>query len=108
MYTTFKFSIQQWNEELARVAQAYAEMCQFRDNPNRADNVSFPTVGESLSASNTRSPNYTEFVERSWFNQRVNYDYQTNMCSSPGSCTDYVQVSMSCACVLTSKVQECL
>ena len=74
------------------MAQAYAEMCQFRDNPNRADNVSFPTVGESLSASNTRSPNYTEFVERSWFNQRVNYNYQTNMCSSPGSCTDYVQV----------------
>ena len=85
--------MQEWNTELAGVAQAYAEMCIFRDNPDRADQApSFPTVGENLSASNTRTPNYTEFVERGWFSQRVNYNYDTNMCSSPGSCTDYTQV----------------
>lgn len=85
-------SSQQWNEELAEVAQAHAERCNFIENSNRAENVSFPTVGENLSATDARPPNYTELVERSWFSQRTNYDYQTNMCTTPGSCTDYVQV----------------
>ncbi len=83
---------QQWNEELARVAQAHAASCSFSDNTNRADNVSFATVGENLSASNAGTPNYTLFVEMGWFSQRDNYNYQTNMCTTQDSCTDYIQV----------------
>ncbi len=83
---------QQWNEELARVAQAHAASCSLSENTNRADNVSFATVGENLSASNAGAPNYTRFVEMGWFSQRDNYDFQSNMCTTQDSCTDYIQV----------------
>ena len=75
------------------MAQNHAEMCVFARNPNRAIQApSFATVGENLAASITQNPNYTMFVELGWFNQMPNYDYVTNMCSSPGSCTAYTQV----------------
>jgi len=69
------------------MASEYAMQCMFMENMNRTDGV-----GENLAASSGRSPNYTLLVERSWFSQMANYDYQTNMCSSPQSCVDYIQV----------------
>ncbi len=95
-HTTLLHVLQDWNEELAAVAQAHAERCSFTENENRAENVSFLTVGENLSATNANTPNYTRFVEMAWFSQRVNYDYQSNMCTSQDSCADYIQVVYKC------------
>ncbi len=62
-------------------------------DPDRASRVpSFDTVGENLSAVGSRTPNYTSLIEFGWFNQRGNYDYVSNTCSSPSACSLYLQV----------------
>lgn len=81
---------QQWNDELAMVAQNYAEMCIFARNPLRADQApSFATVGENLFVTGLQVVNYTAFVE-DWYNQNVNYNFQFDNCS--GACDEYRQV----------------
>ena len=86
--------VQNWNSQLAQVAQGYAEMCMFGPNPNRNEQaaaLSFTTtVGENRAFG--RSTNYTDLIERGWFVQRANYDFDANMCLSPGACDEYIQV----------------
>lgn len=80
---------QVWNDELAQVAQNYAEMCQFEHNTARVANQStFATVGENLFAG-TGSTDYTAAVQ-SWFDERQHYDYAANTCSAV--CGHYTQV----------------
>ena len=73
------------------VAQRYAETCMFGPNPDRAQQAqSFDTVGENRAFG--RSTNYTDLIERGWFVQRANFDFDANMCLSPGACDEYIQV----------------
>ena len=73
------------------VAQNYAEMCRFDPNPNRAAQAPFDTVGENRAFG--RTTNYTDLIERGWFiQQRNNFDFNSNMCLSPGACDEYIQV----------------
>lgn len=83
--------IQEWNPDLAMVAQNYAETCMFNPNPNRAAQAPFDTVGENRAFG--RTTNYTDLIERGWFVvQRNNFDFNSNMCLSPGACDEYIQV----------------
>ena len=83
--------LQVWNSELASVAQSYAETCMFGPNPDRANQAeNFDTVGENRAFGPTT--NYTELIERGWLIQRSNFDFDTNMCLSPGACDEYTQV----------------
>ena len=85
--------LQVWNSELASVAQSYAETCMFGPNPDRAEQAeSFDTVGENRAFGPTN--NYTQLIERGWFIQRSNFDFDTNMCLSPGACDEYTQVCL--------------
>lgn len=85
---------QVWNEELAAAALAHSRLCTLTPDPNRADQVpSFDTVGEIQTAAGTISPNYTLVIERAWFSQRNNYDFEENMCSSANACSSYTQVN---------------
>ena len=81
--------IQVWNDELAQVAQSYAEQCIFDHNDNRVSSQStFTSVGENLLVT-TASADYESFVE-SWFDERENYDYDSGQCSAV--CGHYTQV----------------
>ena len=82
--------MQEWNSDLAMVAQNYAEMCMFDPNPDRAAQAPFDTVGENRAFG--RSKNYLDLIERGWFVQRLNFDFDSNMCLSPGACDEYIQV----------------
>lgn len=92
-----------WSSTLARVAQNYAETCTFAANPNRMAEASGPTfdltVGENRAFGRTR--NYTERIERGWFLQRVDFDFNTNMCLSPGACNEYTQVTIIIIIIIT-------
>lgn len=85
------FTPQQWSDELAMVAQGFANTCNFDNNGERVSQApSFVTVGENILATAMSDPvNFTELVEE-WFNEERNYDYCTNTCSSV--CKDYTQV----------------
>ena len=94
---------QQWNDELAMVAQNYADMCIFARNPQRADQApSFAMVGENLFVTGLENVtvSYTAVVE-DWYNQNVNYDFQFNNCSGP--CDEYRQVRL-CTCVYSCHI----
>ena len=72
------------------MAQNYSEMCMFDPNPDRAAQAHFDTVGENRAFG--RSKNYTDLIERGWFVQRVNFDFNNSKCLSPGACDEYIQV----------------
>ncbi len=86
--------MQQWNEELAQVAQDWSEECLLENNPDRATNApSFSTVGENiLATSSTSERDYTAYV-RSWFDNVAFYDYDSNTCTAPSRCVQYTQVN---------------
>lgn len=85
------FSILQvWNNELAAVAQKYAQKCVFAHNSLRSkQSPSFFYVGENLAISTSRKANYTAMAEL-WNNEVINYNYDSGTCS--GVCGHYTQV----------------
>ncbi len=83
-------NLQEWNTELAQVAQNYAELCIFGHNSDRSiQSPSFSYIGENI-AITTASGNYTNLV-RNWYDEVQNYNYATNQCN--GVCGHYTQVS---------------
>ncbi len=95
---TFLYLSQVWNDELATVAQTYAEKCVLGSNNNRSQQSTFTTVGENIllipSVNNYTS--YTELVGL-WHSQVANYVYDMNICRAPAGCGAYTQVCDSLA-----------
>jgi hypothetical protein len=82
-------SAQVWNDDLAMVAQNYAEQCVFEHNDNRVSQQStFSSVGENLAAT-TGSANYTRLV-RNWYDENQDYDFSSRSCANV--CGHYTQV----------------
>ena len=82
--------VQEWNDELAQVAQAYSERCMFEHNPSRVSQASsFSSVGENLAISSGLGDNY-EGLFMLWDNERDDYNFNSNGCS--GVCGHYTQV----------------
>ena len=91
----FIICLQQWDQDLAAFAQAYAENCTFEHSPSASrmdlvDDVSW--VGENLYIT---SAGLYEGVARdaiqSWYNEKSDYDYDSNTCMAV--CGHYTQVS---------------
>ena len=88
--TVIYWFLQEWNDELAQVAQVYSERCMFAHNPSRASQApSFSSVGENLAISSGRGDNY-EGLFVLWNNERSDYNFNTNGCSDV--CGHYTQV----------------
>ena len=82
--------MQEWNDELAQVAQAYSERCRFAHNPSRGSQApSFSSVGENLAISSGLGGNHKGLFVL-WDNERSDYNFTTNQCS--GVCGHYTQV----------------
>ncbi len=80
-----------WNDELAVLAQQYAEQCIFDHNPLRTNQQRiFRYIGENL-AVNNRQRNYTREVER-WYREVSEYDFVEDSCTEV--CGHYTQVSV--------------
>lgn len=77
---------------MAQVAQTYSEKCVYAHNPSRASQApSFSTVGENLALTTSSVDDYTGLFQ-AWYNQRNNYNFNTNNCSKPNMCGHYTQV----------------
>nr|XP_022336098.1 repressed by EFG1 protein 1-like [Crassostrea virginica] len=77
-----------WSDELATVAQNYANKCVYGHNPNKYEEApSFEKVGENLYYNTTQVPP-TRAVTY-WDNEKYDYDYDTNTCTDV--CGHYTQ-----------------
>lgn len=85
-----------WNDELAQVAQNYAEQCTLEQNDNRvSQQSSFESVGENFAATslaNVTASEYVAFVT-AWYNENADYNYEANTCTAV--CEHYTQVMVA-------------
>ncbi|WP_438024143.1 CAP domain-containing protein [Sorangium sp. So ce233] len=84
-----------WSPEIAAVAQAYAERCEFSHSESN--------YGENLYASSGAST--PEDVVAAWVDEAANYDLATNACSS--TCGHYTQVVWADSARLGCGVADC-
>ena len=82
---------QKWNDELATIAQNYANKCIWAHNPRRISRT-FSKVGENIYAGTGTVSNYLSVVQK-WYDEVENYHYSTNTCDSGKVCGHYTQVS---------------
>ena len=88
----YLFSLQEWNEELAEIAQAYSEMCIYGHNPDRHDqSTTFEFVGENLALTTAGAVDYVSLVQ-AWYDEVNDYTYSTMECAPGKACGHYTQV----------------
>ena len=86
------FISQEWNDELAGIAQTYADQCMFIHNDDRSSqSTTYTSVGENLFVTSSQQVNYTQFVE-AWYGEVMDYDYTSNTCQNGSVCGHYTQV----------------
>jgi uncharacterized protein YkwD len=76
-----------WDDELANVAQNYADKCIFEHNPKRKHSSFSELIGENLLLVfpndggflfNSTMLDIADYAVKSWFDERVDYDYDRN------------------------------
>ena len=82
---------QQWSDELATIAQIYANKCTWGHNKNRQTKT-FSYVGENIFTTTGTVSNYGTVVQ-DWYNEVANYRYSSNTCDPGKVCGHYTQVS---------------
>ncbi len=96
-------SMQEWDEELAYLAQFWAGTCIAEENEYRNSQSSkYQSVGQSMAATASYTVNYTVLMQNTWFTEGRFYDYYGGVCSDEDGnqgedlegCENYVQVSI--------------
>ncbi len=85
-----------WNDDLAEIAQSHADLCVFRHNGERLSQQSvatFTSVGENLYAG-SRNPISYEAAVQAWYDEVVDFAYDTRACRPGKQCGHYTQVSI--------------
>ena len=87
-------TLQVWSDELAGVAQNYADTCVWAHNAARtSQQTTFNYVGENIAITTQQSPSYSGLVGM-WDAEKQDYDYDSNTCAARKSCGHYTQVSL--------------
>eukprot|EP00731_Ephydatia_muelleri_P014208 Em0007g1518a len=94
-----------WNNELATIAQNYANKCIWAHNPSRISKT-FSYVGENIYITTGTVTNYRSVVQ-DWYNEVANYHYSTNTCDSGKVCGHYTQVVWATSNSLGCGVKRC-
>ena len=94
-----------WNNELATIAQNYANKCIWAHNPSRISKT-FSYVGENIYTTTGTVTNYRSVVQ-DWYNEVANYHYSTNTCDSGKVCGHYTQVSYTYGCLYVTSSSQC-
>lgn len=93
-----------WSNQLAQVAQSYADKCIFKHNPDRSEISKYKYVGENLYVTTSRAPDLATIV-KAWYDERHDYNYQKNTCS--GICGHYTQVGPQGNLKLSTANEDC-
>jgi hypothetical protein len=95
MYTSLSSLLavlQTWNDNLAELAQSYADKCVYRHNRERHNQQSdFSRVGENMYASTAQPTSFSVAVQ-SWYDEVSDYTYETKTCLPGKVCGHYTQV----------------
>ncbi|XP_069113964.1 peptidase inhibitor 16-like [Argopecten irradians] len=91
-----------WSDELATIAQDYADKCIWGHNGERSSGSSFWYVGENIFLSSYYNGKYT--VDR-WASEESDYTYSSNSCS--GVCGHYTQVAWASSEYLGCGAKKC-
>ena len=86
-----------WSEEDAKVAQAWADKCEYNHNPDNGGR------GENIFASGGAAS--AEAVVKAWADEAAQYTYETNKCS--GVCGHYTQIVWSSTTALGCAMKAC-
>ena len=76
-----------WSNTAAATAQAWADQCQFKHNPN----LGTLKLGENIAAATPNSLT-TAGVVQNWGSEASFYDYGTNSCAPGKQCGHYTQI----------------
>lgn len=92
----------EWDDDLAAIAQAWADGCQWGHNDGRSD--SYATyVGENIYGASF-DPTGAQVTE-SWASEEANYNYENNSCN--GVCGHYTQIVWAKSTKLGCAVANC-
>ena len=93
----FLHSFQTWDDDLESMAADYAKECIWgHGNP---DNITpYQHVGQNLAYSRGGAPASPMYLISHWFNEKENYDINTDSCVPGTVCGHYTQV----------RTQQCL
>ena len=98
-------SLQEWNEDLAYLAQFWASACEYVENEDRnTQSTTFDYIGESFAATVSYTVNYTQLIGQLWYGEKRSYNYYAAACLDEDgnadedgefeTCGRYTQVSM--------------
>lgn len=91
-----------WDDDLAAVAQAWADGCQWGHNDGRSDN--YPGyVGENIYGSSGVPTG--QAVVSAWASEEADYDYESNSCSDV--CGHYTQIVWADSTKLGCAIASC-
>ena len=82
--------LQEWNAELAKMAQAWAEGCKYEHGQPTGFTPPTSQTGQNLFTSTAKTLNLDGAI-MAWWNEKTSYTYDTKACS--GVCGHYTQVS---------------
>jgi len=74
--------VQEWNAELAVLAQTHADGCSLLENTNRSTSMHYPDeIGENIGVTvvTTRTAKFVKDVFLSWESFGIDYDYDSNL-----------------------------
>ena len=77
----FHLITQEWDEELAYMAQFTASTCRYVENEDRHSQSSkFDYVGENFAATVSYTVNYTQIIGQLWYGEKRYFNYYTATC----------------------------
>ncbi len=100
-----------WNDNLAAVAQTWADNCSFEHNPNRTTQYNglsgeSTSVGENLFVTSSSSTDAYEAVD-AWAAEAADYDYGSNTCATGKVCGHYTQIVWRNSLELGCGISQC-
>jgi hypothetical protein len=75
-----------WSDAAAAKAQAWADQCMWKHNPNLG------SFGENIAAAAPPNTQTTEQVVQGWASEAAWYDYGLNTCAAGKQCGHYTQI----------------
>ena len=105
--TVFQLIIlKRWNTVLAEMAQGWADDCNFDHGQPGGVTPPYDPLGQNIYVSSGSTVDIPGVVA-AWFNEKVDYLYDTKVCPVGKICGHYTQVSLMCTIIVLNQPIYC-